>query len=313
MRPRSALRLARLATFRAMHVAWPEHARTYAAALREILRAAPPPPRDDADLTLVLPSYGRPQNLALSVRLALAAPSVRRIVVVNDHPGVRLARWIEARDPRLTIVDRAVRVGPVARYLAARESGGELFLSVDDDLFLLPSAIERLGARLRADPSVPHGLYGQRFDGRRLIDNLARVEARVDVLNRAYAFTRAHLDAYFELLEALSIDPEDPRASVGLDDDLVLSFAGEGLPRIHELGPWLDCPSERRRGLARWRRRDAEEVRLALFHRLAAVRPRPRCEDPWPEVALPASPRSLPWAALHEAAGLGALRRLRAR
>ncbi len=307
MRPRSALRLARLATFRAMHVAWPEHARTYAAALREILGAAPPP-RDDADLTLVLPSYGRPQNLALSVRLALAAPSVRRIVVVNDHPGVRLARWIEARDPRLTIVDRAVRVGPVARYLAARESGGELFLSVDDDLFLLPSAIERLGARLRADPSVPHGLYGQRFDGRRLIDNLARVEARVDVLNRAYAFTRAHLDAYFELLEALSIDPEDPRASVGLDDDLVLSFAGEGLPRIHELGPWLDC-----RGLARGRRRDAEEVRLALFHRLAAVRPRPRCEDPWPEVALPASPRSLPWAALHEAAGLGALRRLRSR
>ncbi|MCZ7686071.1 MAG: hypothetical protein M5U28_47850 [Sandaracinaceae bacterium] len=54
-------------------------------------------------------------------------------------------------------------------------------------------------------------------------------------------------------------------------------------------------------------------MRLALFHRLAAVRPRPRCEDPWPEVALPASPRSLAWAALHEAAGLGALRRLRSR
>lgn len=295
-----------------MHVDWPEHARTWRAIVR-LIASPTARPRPDADLTIVLPSYGRPYNLDLSARLALAAPSVRRVIVCNDDPRVRISRWIDARDPRLVLVDRAERIGPVARYVAARGSDGDLFVSIDDDLFLPPRAIEHLASRLRGDPRVPHGLYGQRFDGRALVDNLARFDARVDVLNRVYAFSRAHLDAYFELLAALSIDPEDPRASIGLDDDLVLGFSGEERPRIHDAGPWLDCPSERRRGLARWRRTEAERVRLELYHRLSRLRPRSVCDDPWPRSSVPSSPRSLAWAALQEAIGLGLVRRLRAR
>lgn len=249
-----------------MHATWAEHF----GALRELERVlARPPLAVGGEALLVLPSFARPQNLDLAVRLALRARSIGEIRVVDDHPDIRVARWIEVRHPRLSIHRTRGRVGPVARYLEARASGAARVVSVDDDLFLAPRILDRLVARLDASPHVPHGVYGQRWGGDRFEDNLARFDGEVDLLNRAYAFTAAHLRRYFELLDALGIDLDDPRASQALDDDIPLAFAGERRPRVHDLGAWLDCPTERS-GMARWRRDDAEAVRRALYLRLRA-------------------------------------------
>ncbi len=251
-----------------MHVGWAEHARALRAAREALHRPRVAAP--GADLCVILPSFRRAPNLALSARLALAAPSVREVLVVNDAPEVDVRAHLGLTDRRLRVVDHARRIGPVGRYLAARDADANRFVSLDDDLFLPPDGIERLGAALRAAPDVPHGFYGQRLraDGR-FEDNLARFAGRVDVLNRAYAFTRAHVARYLGWLDALGIDLDDAARLIALDDDIVLSFVGEGRPRVHDVGPWIDCPSERRRGLARWRRRDAETVRRALYARLA--------------------------------------------
>lgn len=276
--------------FRAMHSTWAEHMR----AVREVTRVLRrPPQRVGGDVLLVLPSYGRPQNLDLAVRLGLRSPQVGLVLVVDDHPEVRVERWIDERHPRLSIVRTRGQVGPVARYIEGRRIGADRLVSIDDDLFLRPSALAQLVAHLDRAPEVPHGLYGQRWGGSRFEDNLARFDGEVDLLNRVYAFTGEHLAEYFALLEELALDLDDPAVSRALDDDIPLAFCGDARPRVHDVGAWLDCPTERARGLARWRRSDAGALRRDLYLRL---RTRVRFDgDPQGTPSRPPrSPRSLP-------------------
>lgn len=295
-------------SFRAIHVGWREHLETVRH-LREVLARPIPPPRPEADVCVVLPSYRRPDNLAVSARLALAAPSVRQVVVVDDDPSAGLGSRLGFDDPRLRLVEHRARVGPVGRYLAARDASDLRWLvSLDDDLWLPPEGLERLAAALRADPRVPHGFYGQRAGSEsRFDDNLARFAGRVDVLNRVYAFTRDHLARYFALLDALGIDLDDREATIALDDDIVLSFCGEDRPLVHDVGPWLDCPSERRRGLARWRRPGAERARRGLYDALERVAPRGPAGYLPPRQPRPA-PRTPGLAALEALSGVALLR-----
>ncbi|MEZ4222860.1 MAG: hypothetical protein R3B13_18100 [Polyangiaceae bacterium] len=259
-------RLRQLRWFRARGVTWVEHVR----ALREIeqgLRspavARNPPPA----FTVVVPVYSRPWNAALSVALGLATPGVARVVVCLNDPGFRTADLMLPDDPRLVVLRTPTRRGPVERYRAVAEFDGDYFFSPDDDVFLPPLRVAELMCALAREPASPHGFYGQHYSAaeRRFSQGVVRRSGQVHVLNRAYAFTRKHLDRYLALLQQLEVD----RDGIALDDDIVLSFCGDALPQVHDLGPYVDCPSEASRPLARWARSDADSVRGRLIERLS--------------------------------------------
>lgn len=292
-------RARQLVPFRALPVTWHEHFRALAE-LRAALREPPPARSGEVPVTIVLPVYARPANLALSLAIALRVPGVERVVVTLNDPTLRADQQIGEEDPRVEWITHPSRRGPVERYRAVASSRAEWFFSPDDDLFLHPRQVRAIVDALIAEPRAPHGFYGQLHGSRRFTQSVVRRDGSVHVLNRAYAFTRTHLDRYLALLEELEVD----RAGVGLDDDVVLSFCGDALPIVHDVGPYLDCPSEAERGVARWRRGDAADLRAALFEKLEGLTPLPpaaraMAEQPrWPW-----APRSLVGAALYTASG----------
>ena len=217
-------------------------------------------------LTAVLASFARPQNLAPLVASMLACRFVDRVVVTNHEPSVRIADWVRRRDPRLTLLDAPRAEPPLHRFEVAREAPGERFLILDDDLFLAPVQVRSLFVRLLEDLTVPHGMFGQRVvdptadDPDRVYRNRVHgEEGDVDVLNRAYLFTRAHLDRFFVLRDAL-VAAGVPDA--GFLDDLLLSRAGVGRPRLHDVGPFLECPSQGDPRIAVWARPGNGPLRL---------------------------------------------------
>lgn len=271
-----------------MGVTWREHLRA-AAAIRAVVRSPPPEPRAGADVVLTLNAFRRPDNVPLIVHLALATPSVREVFISHNDPSIPLPL---PPHPRVRVFGRGGSYGPLGRYLVARESDAERFLSIDDDVFLHPTQLEQLVRASRRDPSVPHGFYGQLFDGERYHHNRGRSDGRVDVLNRAYAFTRAHLDRYFELLDALGFE-EGARRALTMDD-VVLTFCAEARPKMHDLGPHVDCPTERDAAIAIFPKAGQGGRRAALFRRLARISPVRREGPDARELRDPLSPRWMP-------------------
>lgn len=258
----------RLLGFRALSSTFRENTRQ----VSKLIRAAASPARSvpsDVPLTVVLLSYRRGRNLPLQLHLCLQTPGVERVIVSHNDPS-RAPPPIPV-DPRVRLIVQPRDAGPIERYRVLREERGPWFLALDDDLFLSPPQMQALARALAAEPSVPHGIHGQLFVSGSFRDNVTRDDGEVDLLNRVYAFSRAHLQRYFDLLRELGVEREDELRRI--DDDIVLAFAGKGRPRIHDLGPIVDCPSERRPG-ALWRRRDALQRRTRLTEALLALAPR---------------------------------------
>lgn len=226
--------------------------------------------------TAIVLSYRRPKNIDAIARSILKCDVVGRLIVSNNNPDVEIRRWIGVRDPRLVVEDRGFNAGAAARFEIARREPAEFFFVLDDDLLLYPRQIAALVEALVDDPSTPHGLFGQRrkpaggFE-----DGVHGVNGPLDVLNRAYAFTRGHLDEFFRLMEWLRMhaggDRLDPD-SIDRGDDMLLSFSGGSSPRCHDLGPLLDCPTQWLPGIAVWREGGFREYRERLYARLAAAR-----------------------------------------
>jgi hypothetical protein len=261
-------RAARLYGFRAWASTFAENASATRDVIRSAARDALPEPGSEP-ITVVLLSYRRPWNTPLQVHLCLAAPGVERVIVSHNDPSRPPPPLPD--DPRVKLRVQPRESGPITRYQVLRDEPGPWFLALDDDLFLSPAQMARLMRELVRRPEVPHGMCGQLYRAGTFQDNVTRAEGEVDLLNRVYAFTAEHRDRYFELLKSLGIREEAELRR--LDDDLVLAFAGRARPRLHDLGPTLDCPSEARRG-ALWRRRDALPRRLELWARLGQIEPR---------------------------------------
>ena len=294
-------RARQLVPFRALPVTWREHFHALGE-LRAALREPPPPRRSGvAPLTIILPVYRRPANLALSVAIALRVPGVERVVVTLNDPDLDARDWLSEDDPRVEVITQPSRRGPVERYRAIASSPAEWFFSPDDDLFLHPRQIRAIVDALIREPRAPHGFYGQRREERRFTQSVVRRDGTVHVLNRAYAFSRAHLDRYLGLLEKLGVDA----AGIGLDDDVVLSFCGDALPIVRDVGPYVDCPSETDRRVARWGRDDAADLRSALFERLERLTPLPHAIREMAEQPIwPWAPRTMVGAAIYTASGM---------
>ena len=216
-------------------------------------------------LSVVLLSYKRPQNMRYIVDSLLACEFVQEIVLSNNNPQVRMENFLHSRDPRLKIINQCQRFFPTKRYDLARKLQSRYFMSIDDDVFLLPGQIKKLFMALLENPSVPHGTRGENFvvkDGKVVsCKSVGRKKMEVDVLIWLYAFTREHLREYFSLLDHMKISQDDVKFS----DDVILSFSGKGRPRCVNLGPILCCPSSRDKNIAVYRQEGFHEQRYKAF------------------------------------------------
>lgn len=224
-------------------------------------------------LTVVLLSYKRIENMRFIAAACLKLPYVDRVVVSNNNPDDSIREWLPIDDPRITLIDQPERTLPGVRYEIAREVGGDYFFCIDDDLFLTPDQLHALFLELIRQPPAPLGVQGQD-----VIDepfgftvSLRKPARQVDVLNRFYAFTAAHLDEYFRLLELFG----SPAANeLGFVEDIVLSFAGSVRPSVHDVGRFLNCPTGDVEGVGIWvSNDDFVEKRRHVYEALRREKP----------------------------------------
>ncbi|MEM8884727.1 MAG: hypothetical protein AAGD14_11705 [Planctomycetota bacterium] len=216
--------------------------------------------------TVILMSYRRPGNMRAIVGEVLRLGFVERVVVSNNNPDVALR--ISIRDRRLAILQQDRHRRASIRMALARDTAGERFLTCDDDLFLRAEQMEELYRRFLAQPEIVHGLVGSM----RLppgTDKSARSDLRgdreLDVVSRVAAFSRAHVDGWFRNLATLGLDSPDELQN---GEDILLSLAGSGRPRCHDLGPLLECETTYRRGIALSREEGFHDRRRRIYDRL---------------------------------------------
>jgi len=192
-------------------------------------------------ITLILLSFSRPRNLAAQVDAALACSFISEVILSNNNPEIDLSRYVKRRHARLKIVQQRTPSSCVKRIELAAQLNREFCLCMDDDLYLWPSQLERLASALVNDPDRIHGITGANFDpGRRSRWSGFRNEEReVDVVSRVYAFTSAHAQRFFALIEALQAAEPALVQDPNLIEDVVLSFSGRERARIHRLGPHI--------------------------------------------------------------------------
>lgn len=222
-----------------------------------------------ANTVFILLSYKRPQNMRRLIEPILASGLASRILLSNNNPEVDIASYLGAELSGVELICQSRPQPAAKRFEIAREIDAEKFIALDDDIFLDAAQLQALLRALLADPSVPHGIWGQRLQvqaGRPFLrSGYCNIDGEVDVLNRVYAFTRLHVESFFALLGALDIGEA---AGIGPADDIVLSFAGEGRPRCHDLGAYRTCPTTDAPGIALWREAGFSEHRLKVFARL---------------------------------------------
>jgi hypothetical protein len=141
---------------------------------------------------------------------------------------------------------------------------------IDDDQLLSARQIAVLFGHLLARPEVPHGLSGA-LGGR----YHQRCEMEVDSLYNLYAVTSGHLRRYQELARALElscgISHDDIEYAA---DDLLISHAGAGLPRIHDAGFVLRCRTGQLPGVATFKEQDFDARRQRVAAAIASLAPR---------------------------------------
>lgn len=229
-----------------------------------------PPPRLEAreaqKLVVILLSYRRPENLDAITAACLACPFVGRVVLSNNNPAINISAFIRRSDPRLRIVNQPKRCFPSKRYELAQADGGVWFLCIDDDTFLTPRQIRGLFAHLLAEPAKVHGVAAENFTsaGSSFAYEPGPSPVEADCLVWAFAFTREHVEAYFALLERLGMRKDELRAN----EDVVVSFAGNGRPLVHNLGTLHLCSSRETAGVAVSADADFRAARRQLHRRL---------------------------------------------
>ena len=236
-----------------------------------ILKAPCPERAPDGVFTAILLNYKRPQNIELLLRMLLQVPLINNVIISNNNPACDLSKWFFFTHPRVRVVEQFASKPCAERYFIARETSGEYFVCIDDDLFLLPSQVQKICEETLKDPSVLHGMFGQELlkDGtfRHAVSNHV---GRIDIISRLYVFSRPVLLGWHELLRETG--SECDQKVLRQADDLLLSFAGTGLPLMHDVGPYLDCCTQGEKGVATWRDEDFFATRDVLFQKLKSLR-----------------------------------------
>lgn len=234
-------------------------------------------PSTNDRLVVVIPTYHetRLRNLAPLVRACLQCQFVSRVIVSSHNPNVRMRQWVSLRDARVEVREYGRRFGCGHVWKVANGEDAPYFLIIDDDQLLGPWQISILFRHLIARPDVPHGLTG----ALRGIYK-TRCDMDVDALYNLYAVTKAHLHRYEALAHALETTHGIPATDIEyFADDVLISHAGTGRPRIHDAGFILRCHTGKAPGIATFkedsfdaRRRRVEAALVAI----AAGEPRMR-------------------------------------
>lgn len=210
-----------------------------------------------SDCTAILLSYKRPSNIEHLVRVCLAQPWITRVIVSNSNIAVDITRWVSVRDARLVLINEAARTGVGYRFVLAAEADTNLFVSIDDDVFLDGPQLSALHAHLVADPRRVHGIHGNDLASGEMAEpgfssfvvSIMRQERDVDCLIGTYAFSRQHARRYLALCRLMGIT--DPKMLEN-GEDIILSQCGDGKARIHDVGRIVECISSTVPGVAQY-------------------------------------------------------------
>jgi glycosyltransferase involved in cell wall biosynthesis len=227
---------------------------------------------DAARLTVIMPSYARPRNIDLILSSVVACDFVSEIIVSNNNPAVPLEQFLHVHDPRIRIVHQPRRTPASVRFELSRHAAERWIVAIDDDVFPSSRQVRSLFERLVAAPHAVHG-YGGEIWG----DPPAKATYRavrwprgtvaVDSLMWAFAYTRDHVETYFDMLAQLGIE----NAELNSSEDVPLSFAGRGPALIHNAGRICRCPSDSEPEVATWMRPGFFEHRRELVARCRAI------------------------------------------
>ncbi|MBD2209705.1 glycosyltransferase family 2 protein [Nostoc linckia FACHB-104] len=242
----------------------------------ELNQPKPQPQFPDKTCVVVLLSHNRPHNMNILVRGALHQNFVSKVIVSNSNPAVKIADWVQVKDSRLVLIDETVPTQPGHRFVIADREDSNYFLSIDDDIFLMPHQWVAFFDKLVADDEVTHCLTGNVYRPGTVASNgspfhqVTGIEQDVDVLVGSFAFTRQHLDRMFSLAHTLGIHQ---MTNVRNGEDILLSFAGIKSPRVHDVGHIWSCASSSLPGVALWQtHQDFWEERISIFEKAQSAR-----------------------------------------
>lgn len=222
--------------------------------------------------TAILVGYRRLGNMEALVRACLRCTWIEKIIVINNNAHENIGAWVRVQDARLTLINAGENKGAMERYRVACHEPGTYFFSVDDDIFLSPEQLTALFSHLLADPSVPHGIFGQMWlgahathPGHSFKNCIIEFDGIVDILNRVYFFTRTHAERCISLAKGMGYDTPESLALLSALDDVLLSWSGQGKPRCHNVGAFIDCPTQAKPGIAQWMEKNFTVRRRDLF------------------------------------------------
>lgn len=220
------------------------------------------------NVVAIVLSYNRPKNIPRVLEGVIESRYVSRVVVSNNNPSTKLPTL--PFDRRISIVSQPDHMPAALRFFMAASLDAEAFVCIDDDLFLSGDQIDTLLEHLFADPSIPHGgPWGQRLI--QCVDESPRLkgwyypDSAVDVLNRAYAFTKVHAVRFSTLSASIG---RPTVGDAGPWDDVILSHCGNRQPQAHDLGPWASCSTSNDPEVALWMQPGFAESRMEVFWRL---------------------------------------------
>ncbi len=115
---------------------------------------------DAVSVSVVVPTYDRPQDLRECLSSLTAQATVRslEIIVVDNHPASGLAPAVVADFPGVVLVNEARRGRSYASNKGFAAAGSEIIASIDDDVVPPPDWLEKLVAPLvRTDVAAVTG------------------------------------------------------------------------------------------------------------------------------------------------------------
>jgi LPS sulfotransferase NodH len=227
-----------------------------------------------AKVPFILTNFRRPQNLPRLVEICLKSKYSGDIIVIDNAPDDALRESLDFSSGRVDYRPNFANLGAGHRFTVASQLDTPQVVAIDDDLFPTVEQIDTLIERARADPGRLHGIWGERLtqrDGHPHFANAVYGQNRdIDIVNRVYVF---------DPTQAMRADRL--RKRVGFtdwlkaipSDDVLLSFASDRKPRMHDLGPIEDCPTSGAEGIAQWRHENFIQRRWQVVAKLSRLRP----------------------------------------
>lgn len=242
---------------------------------RESAGPAPvPPPAPPAEVAIIVTNYKRPQNLPRIVRQCLESTYRPDVIVIDNADDDSLRDALDLSSGRVDYRPNYGNVGAGHRFTVAAGLPHRTVIALDDDLFLTAKQIDRLIEAYETDPGRVHGVWGEaivRKDGKAFIENAKfGMNGEIDIVDRAYAFDPALAAVARDMVGRLGFADWIEAAPA---DDVLLSFASDRKPRIHDFGALENCATSDAEGIAQWRQKNFHERRWNIIMQIAKIEP----------------------------------------